>query len=161
MSTEQSLQDRYAPQSRCFGCGPSNDKGLRIKSFVREDEVVCEWQPEKHHEAFDNVLNGGIIGALLDCHMNWAALWHLMRRDALEHAPTTVTADYRIKLRRPTPRDALIELRARAVMSDGAKVTVEGELLAAGRVTARGSGSFVAVGPDHPAAARHGQSRAS
>ena len=28
----ESLQDRYAPNNACFGCGPANDKGLRIKS---------------------------------------------------------------------------------------------------------------------------------
>ena len=158
-----SLQEIHTPEGRCFGCGPANDLGLRIRSLPAEgegDELVCHWRAAPHHEAFENVLNGGIIGALLDCHMNWAASWHLMRRDGLERAPTTVTADYRIKLRRPTRRDAPLELRARAVVSDGAKVTVEGELLAAGQVTARGSGSFVAVGPDHPAA-RHGQSRDS
>ena len=30
----KSLQDTYAPQNRCFGCGPSNEKGLQIKSFA-------------------------------------------------------------------------------------------------------------------------------
>jgi hypothetical protein len=50
----QSLQDRYAPANRCFGCGPANEKGLRIKSFVADsgEEVVAEWRPEPHHEAF-------------------------------------------------------------------------------------------------------------
>ncbi|HKC60893.1 MAG TPA: hypothetical protein VKB92_12470 [Myxococcales bacterium] len=33
--SELSLQDRYAPDNRRFGCGPKNDKGLRIKSFPR------------------------------------------------------------------------------------------------------------------------------
>ncbi len=71
MVSEQSLQDRYAPENACFGCGPSNAKGLRIKSFPRGDEVVAEFRPERWHEAFENILCGGIIGTLLDCHMNW------------------------------------------------------------------------------------------
>ena len=33
----QALQDRFAPQSRCFGCGPANPQGLQIKSHVAED----------------------------------------------------------------------------------------------------------------------------
>ena len=37
------LQDRYAPNNRCFGCGPANEKGLRIKSYVDGDAVVCEF----------------------------------------------------------------------------------------------------------------------
>src|SRR6185295_18367430 len=76
----QSLQDRYAPRNACFGCGPANEKGLRLKSRVEDGEVVADWTPEKHHEAFPGVLNGGIIGALLDCHGNWAATYHLMQR---------------------------------------------------------------------------------
>lgn len=71
--SEQSLQDRYAPENRCFGCGPANDKGLRIKSFVRGDDVVASFQPAPHHLAFEGMLNGGIAGALLDCHSNWTA----------------------------------------------------------------------------------------
>ena len=40
--TAPSLQDRYAPNNKCFGCGPSNPKGLRIKSRVEGDTVVAE-----------------------------------------------------------------------------------------------------------------------
>ena len=69
-----SLQDRYAPANRCFGCGPANEKGLRIKSFPQGDEVVAEFRAEPHHEAFPGAVNGGILGALLDCHSNWAAI---------------------------------------------------------------------------------------
>ncbi|MDQ3744886.1 MAG: PaaI family thioesterase, partial [Acidobacteriota bacterium] len=44
----KSLQERYAPRSACFGCGPANEKGLRIRSFpaAEGEEVVCDWQPE-------------------------------------------------------------------------------------------------------------------
>src|SRR5258705_298227 len=54
----QSLQDRYAPHNACFGCGPANQDGLRLQSFVDGDEVVCSWQPKTMHEAFPGVLNG-------------------------------------------------------------------------------------------------------
>ena len=58
----QSLQERYAPANACWGCGPANRDGLRIRSFARGEEVVAEWQPEPRYEAFPGVLNGGIIG---------------------------------------------------------------------------------------------------
>ena len=76
----KSLQEFYAPENACFGCGPANPDGLHIRSFVRGDEVVAEWKPETRYEAFPGVLNGGIIGALLDCHCNWTAAWHLMKK---------------------------------------------------------------------------------
>ena len=34
MSDGKSLQETYAPHNACFGCGPANEKGLRIRSFV-------------------------------------------------------------------------------------------------------------------------------
>ena len=99
--TEQSVQERYAPQNICFGCGPANPKGLRIRSFLREGELLAEWKPEPHHQAFPGAVNGGIIGALMDCHSNWAAALHLMEAQKLDHLLSTVTAQYAIKLRRP------------------------------------------------------------
>lgn len=147
----KSIQETYAPQNRCFGCGPSNDKGLRIRSFEKGDEVVCEWRPEPHHLAFENVLNGGICGALLDCHSNWTAAVHLMRKSGVAHAPFTVTADFHVQLKRPTPMDVPLQLRARVVESTEDRATVEATLEANGKVTATCRGTFVAVKEGHPA----------
>ena len=155
---ETSLQDRFAPQGRCFGCGPANAKGLRIKSFPTgedpSDEVVADWTPEPHHEAFENILNGGICGTLLDCHSNWTAAWHLMKRDGLAAVPSTVTADFHVTLKRPTPTGGPLRLSARVVASEGSRVTVEASLSAGGVVTAVCTGRFVAVKPGHPAYGR-------
>jgi acyl-coenzyme A thioesterase PaaI-like protein len=124
---------------------------LHIRSFVDGDEVVAEWRAEPHHEAFPGVLNGGIIGALLDCHSNWAAAYYLMKKAGLSEAPCTVTADFHVKLLRPTPSDALISLRARVVESTGDRAIVEAELVANGKVCDTCRGTFVAVKEGHPA----------
>ncbi|HEX8285514.1 MAG TPA: PaaI family thioesterase [Pyrinomonadaceae bacterium] len=150
----KSLQEQYAPESACFGCGPANEKGLHVRSFPADgggDEVVCEWRAEPHHEAFPGVLNGGIVGALLDCHSNWAAAHHFMRRAGAERPPATVTADYAVKLLRPTPTDATIHLSARVVESTDDRAVVEATLTAAGKTCATCRGTFVAVRPGHPA----------
>lgn len=156
MDSHQSLQEHYAPQNRCFGCGPANAQGLRIRSFPTDSssgsaDVVADWTPKPQYEAFEGILNGGIVGTLLDCHSNWTAVWYLMQRDSLDHAPSTVTADFHVRLRRPTPTDRPLRVVARAVESDGARVTVEAEIVSAGQVTASCRGHFVAVEPGHPA----------
>lgn len=151
MTDKRSLQDTYAPDNACFGCGPSNEKGLQIKSFPEGDEVVAEWMPQPHHEAFPGVLNGGIIGSLLDCHCNWTAAWHLMNQSGTDRPPCTVTADYAIKLLRPTPTDGPLQLRARVVESSENRAVVEGELIAGGKVCDTCRGTFIAVKPGHPA----------
>jgi hypothetical protein len=47
-----SVQERFAPQNACFGCGPSNPKGLRLRSFEEDDHFVARWRPEEHHRRF-------------------------------------------------------------------------------------------------------------
>lgn len=151
MPDGESLQERFAPASTCFGCGPANAKGLRIRSFGEGDAVVAEWRAEPHHEAFPGVLNGGIVGSLLDCHSNWTAATHLMRAAGLDHVPSCVTAEYAVKLRRPTPTDGPLRLEARVVEAASDRATVEATLSAGGVVTATCRGVFVAVRPGHPA----------
>jgi acyl-coenzyme A thioesterase PaaI-like protein len=148
---DASLQELHAPQSRCFGCGPANEQGLRIRSFVQGDSVVATWTPEPHHEAFANVLCGGVIGTLLDCHCNWTAAHHLMQRAGASSPPGTVTAEYAIKLLRPTPTRGPLTLKARVVESQPSRATVEGTLEAEGAVTATCRALFVAVKEGHPA----------
>lgn len=147
----KSIQETYAIKSICFGCGPANEKGLRIRSFENDGEYIAEWAAEKHHEAFPGMLNGGIIGALLDCHSNWAAAHFLMKKNDKEEPDSTVTANYSIKLLRPTPSDAVIHLRARIVESSENKATVEAELIANEKVCATCRGLFVNVKEGHPA----------
>ena len=118
----------YAPNNACFGCGPANPDGVHVRSFARGDEVVAEWTPEQKYEAFPGVLNGGIIGTLLDCHCNWTAAYHLMQKSGADRPPCTVTADYAIKLLRPTPTDGPVRLSARVVESTEDRATVEGTL---------------------------------
>ncbi|MGB9429001.1 MAG: PaaI family thioesterase [Gammaproteobacteria bacterium] len=149
--TGKSLQEIYAPKSVCFGCGPANPKGLHIKSFVQGDEVVAEWIPATHHEAAPGILNGGIIGTLLDCHCNWTAAWHLMQQAGAEHPPCTVTAEYAITLKRPTPSHGPVQLRAHVVEFSADRALIEGELLDGGKICATCRGTFVAVKPGHPA----------
>ena len=151
MSSAQGLQEKYAAHSECFGCGPSNAKGLRIRSIVKGDEVVCDWKPEPYHEAFPGVLNGGVIGALLDCHSNWTAAWTLMKAAGAEQPPCTVTADYSIKLLRPTPTSGEVHLAAKPVEVSGDRAVIEATLSAGGKVCATCRGTFVAVKPGHPA----------
>jgi acyl-coenzyme A thioesterase PaaI-like protein len=152
MASPSSLQETYAPANMCFGCGPKNELGLRIRSFPEgDDAATCTWRPMPHHLAFPGVLNGGICGALLDCHSNWTAAWHLMRRAGASAPPCTVTAEFAVKLKRPTPLDAELRLRAQVVDSQPDRATVEATIEANGQVTATCRGIFVVVKEGHPA----------
>ena len=146
-----SLQETLAPNNHCFGCGPANANGLRIRSFEDGNELVCDWKPEPHHLAFPGVLNGGIIGSILDCHSNWTAAVHIMKARGANELPPTVTLDFHVTLKRPTPMDTMLHLRARVVESTDDRATVEATLEANGKVTATCRGTFVSVKEGHPA----------
>lgn len=158
-------QDRFAPSSICYGCGPANTKGLRIKSHWQgtpgQDGVfVMEFEPQEQHQAFPGVLNGGLLGTLLDCHSNWCAATALMAQHGWDRPECTVTADFHVKLKRPTPYPGRLTVKAWPVQIDGrtAKVHAEVEAVVKGerKVTATCDGTFVAVGEGHPAYHRWG-----
>ena len=147
----QSLQVRYAPEGRCFGCGPANQDGLRIRSYEAGDgTVVATWQARPEHEAFDGFVNGGILGTLIDCHSNWTAIASLLARSGGTEAPSTVTAEYSVQFQRPTPSNQPLRLIGKAVDVRNDRVTVEVD----GATTAKGRATFVAVKPGHPAYGR-------
>lgn len=156
MNLPQSLQEKFAPKSICFGCGPANLKGLRIRSFPDprgsgDSATICEWNAETHHEAFPGMLNGGIIGSLLDCHSNWTAAYHLMKSRNLNEPPCTVTADFHVRLLRPTPSNKPVTLKAHVIEFKEDRATIEAELWCGEKICATCRGLFVAVKEGHPA----------
>jgi acyl-CoA thioesterase FadM len=54
-------------------------------------------------------------------------------------------------MRRPTPSDAPLRLRAWVLDSTEDRATIEAEISSGNTITATGRGTFVAVRPDHPA----------
>ena len=149
-----SLQERYAPSSTCFGCGPANAGGLRLRSVVEGDTVVTRFRARPEHEAFAGYLNGGIAGTIADCGMNWAAIHFLMEKGGLAAAPPTVTLEYSMRFQRPMRTDGEIVLVARAVEVVADRATVDATIVAGGRECATARGTFVVVKEGHPAFGR-------
>jgi hypothetical protein len=68
-----------------------------------------------------------------------------------DQPPCTVTAEYSIHLKKPTPTDGELTLRAWVIEAAHRRAIVAGELSHNGQVTATCRGTFVAVKPGHPA----------
>ncbi|HEX4383761.1 MAG TPA: PaaI family thioesterase [Myxococcales bacterium] len=147
----KSLQESYAPHGRCFGCGPENEKGLRLRVLPEGDGVRCEFRAEEHHQAFPGVVNGGIVGTLLDCVSAWSATWAILRADAEQKLPCVVTADFHVTFKRPTPSTETVVVKAKPVEQGQNWAIIEATLEASGKVTATCRGKFVAVKEGHPA----------
>jgi len=88
----------YLPNSRtCFVCGEENIAGLQLRFFVQDNRVKTLFSPKHHHCGYNNVVHGGIVAALLDETMAWAANRVLARM--------TVTAELTVRYLRPVPGD--------------------------------------------------------
>ena len=145
------LQNKFAPKSICFGCGPANEQGLQIQSIPNGKIVIADFQPLFHHQAFPNVLSGGIIGTLLDCHSNWTAAWTIMNNRNEKNPPCTVTAQYFVKLLRPCPTTTPVKLIAKVIESNERKAIIHADLISEDKICANCEGTFVAVKEGHPA----------
>ncbi len=131
-----SIQQRLYPDLPCFGCGPSNDKGLRLASFPADDGhgvgVVATFTPWPEHDNGLGFLNGGIIGTVLDCHGAAAVMLEAERQGwpPLPGAELSyVTAGLDVRYLRPAPLHAPVQLRAVVTEASEGEMTAEVEML--------------------------------
>ena len=97
------------------------------------------------------MVNGGIIGTLLDCHGNWTAAMAIMGFNEETEPPCTVTANYSVQLRRPTPHGAELQIMSEVTELQEDRALIKMEMYAEGKLCAKGEGLFVAVKEGHPA----------
>ena len=136
----EAFQD-LIPDNLCFGCGPQNSHGLRIKSFWNGDDAVCTYHPERYHMAGPpQYLNGGIIATLIDCHSICTAIAHLYKTEGrtIGSEPNIWCATGKLEVRYlcPTPIDRPVNLRARIVDTSPRKVVLQCTLSSGGQPTA-------------------------
>lgn len=132
-----SVQERLFPQLRCFGCGPANDKGLRLRSFEGADGIVtATFAPWAEHDNGLGYLNGGIISTVLDCHSAAAVVLEAQRHGPSTAALPYVTAGLDVRYRRPSPLQEPVELRGWITLAEEAQITAEVELVWNDKVTA-------------------------
>ena len=140
---QKAFQDFYPDSaSHCYGCGRLNEHGLQIKSYWDGDQAVCHFQPKPYHTAMPGYVYGGLIASLIDCHGTGTAAAAMYRAEnrALGTEPPLrfVTASLQVDYLRPTPIDAILEVRAQVKEIKGRKVVMTLTLNAKGELCARG-----------------------
>lgn len=152
--TEQiSFQERLQG-NRCFGCGYWNEKGLRTESYwTSESESECVYEPRPYQAAMPpDVMNGGIVAALMDCHCVCTAIADAYRRAGREIGEGDplwyATGSLQVSYRKPTPIDGPVTVRARILRVDGKKTWLETSVTShEGIVTADGEVLAIQVPP--------------
>jgi len=145
----KAIQDYYAEEfAHCYGCGPLNEEGMKIKSYWDGEEALCRFTPQPWHSGgVPGFAYGGLIASLIDCHGAAAASAAKLKADgfALGERPLSrfVAASLKVDYLKPAPLDTTFELRARVREIDGRKVTVNVTLSAKGEVCATGEELFI------------------
>ncbi len=149
---DKAFQD-LIPNNHCYGCGPDNESGLRIKSFwSANNESVCQYTPEAHQCAGPRqYLNGGIIATLLDCHGICTAMakaYKMAGRKVGEGEQIWfATRRLDVSYRKPTPIDKELEIVAKIIEANEKKITLDCSLSAAGEICATANVIAVRVPP--------------
>ncbi len=123
----------FIPGNVCFGCGNDNHQGLQIKSYWDGDISVCIWNSETKYHGWENLLNGGILATLIDCHCMCTATAAAYQAENryLNTEPTYrfATGTITVRYLKPTSNDKPVELRAKVTEIKGKKVTLNCDVL--------------------------------
>ena len=134
---------RLSPSNYCFGCGPDNPDGMKLKFLFDEEahRVTCHVRslprrftgPPRH-------CHGGIIAVLLD---------EVMAKLNKLHGITAVTSQITVNYLRPVPLHQPLFMQSHEVKVEGRSRNRAAELCnKKGEVLARGQGIFITINPE-------------
>ncbi len=131
----------YIPYTdTCFACGDDNEAGMKLKLFEEGSRVKAVVSIGRHLNGYEGMVHGGIICALLDEAMIWAAIVFGEKRTMY------VTTEMSIKYLAPVPVSSEISVSGWIRDDRGKIVLCEGEVEREGRVLASAEGKFLALG---------------
>jgi acyl-coenzyme A thioesterase PaaI-like protein len=96
MSSREEIKRQL--NSKCFGCGQENPIGLRLRFHSEGNIVKAHFTPTEFYQGYPGYLHGGIICAILDEAMGWAAY-------NLSSGSLAITSKAQVKFKRPLPID--------------------------------------------------------
>ncbi len=102
--------------TNCFVCGKDNSIGLHLKVENIDGVARAKFIPTSHYEGYSGYIHGGIISALLDEVMVWAAKSLGIR---------AVTAELSVRFKKPVLIDKLITIEGK--ITDKNKKLLYGE----------------------------------
>jgi len=111
---------KQAQARHCFVCGVDNPTGLRMKFYDLEPGIVeATYTVEERFQGYPGVVHGGIIASMMD---------EVMGRVFMGGGATRfmVTAELKLRYRKPVPVGKPLILRGKAVTDNGRVGRAEG-----------------------------------
>jgi len=127
--------------NHCFGCGPGNQAGLRLKFVLDKprERFVCRFRLGKRYTGPPGHCHGGIIATILDEAMG--------KVNKLRHV-VALTSEITVNYLKPVPLRQPLCVESREVKVKGRKHINLAEILnEKGEVLARSQGLFIAIDP--------------
>ena len=124
----------------CFGCGPDNPIGLHLHFRRTADGVETRFVAQPEHQGWDRIVHGGIVMAVLDEALAYAAF--------LVVGPV-VTGELQVRLRRPCPvaqeltaEGRIVSMRHGVLVGEARLLDQQGQIIAEarGKLVTKGSG---------------------
>ena len=128
---------RREPSRFCYGCGQENPRGLALRFELESGIASATFIGHPDHQGYPGHLHGGVVTAVLDEAMGWAAY---------AQGTFAMTAKMSVRFRRPVPLGKPLIVTAQAVRQRGRAIEMRAELRdAAGQVLAEADGLFMKV----------------
>lgn len=132
MAIEPLTNDLWGFESNCFVCEQRNERGLQVPFHhdTERDVVVAELQLAAHFSGAPSWVHGGLVMAVLDEAMAWAAIavrhrWAVTKEtQCWFDRPVLVDKGYRVEARVVEGDDSALETEASVVSVDTGKVSV-------------------------------------
>lgn len=135
----------FGRDQRCFGCGPHNERGMRLRFRREGDEVVTELTAESGWDGPPGILHGGLQATLADEVAGWALVGLLGRMG--------FTTSMNVRYVRPIQLGVPVVARASIASRKDPIVTVNVRLLQHGKLGCSARVSYML--PDEEKAAAY------
>ena len=129
---------QHGALNHCFGCGPENKTGLRLKFFVDDEhQIVCRVCVPRRFEGPPGHVHGGVIGTLLD---------EAMSKANRQFGVVAMTRQMEVEYLKPVPLMKPLTLTAHHVNASGRKHRCEAQITDQnGTILASAKALFIAV----------------
>lgn len=129
-------------KNHCFGCGPDNPEGMRLKFVLDEqnEEFVCKFKLPKRYVGPPGHAHGGIIATILDEAMGKA--------NKIKHV-IALTKEMTVEYKAPVPLGKpLVAIGRNESVHGRAYINIAEIRNSEGEVLAKSRGTFIAIDPE-------------
>lgn len=130
----------HTGQNACFGCGPENRSGLRLRFYAdAAGRILCRFRLPRRFLGPPGYAHGGIIATLLD---------EAMSKANRHRNIFAMTRQMEVEYLRPVPLGVALEVEGFSEAATSRKHHCRAELRdGSGRILAKATGLFIEVKP--------------